>query len=99
MVSVFSLQCSNSIEKDKSKAKNKIPAFTGIAPTTYFVERIGGEHIDVRTLMPSGQDPHLYQPTPRQIVALEKTQLLFQVGLPFEKRIFQKVKSDHKGNL
>jgi zinc transport system substrate-binding protein len=88
------LQCGNN-QKDTT-ANDKLSAFTGIVPIAYFVERIGGDYIDVRTLMPSGQDPHLYQPTPRQIVALEKTQLLFQTGLPFEKRVFQKVKTDHK---
>ncbi len=65
-----------------------------IPPQSYLAEHIGGEHVAVQTLIQSGQDPHLFEPTPRQVAALSKARLYFEVGtLPFEKRLVQKLKA------
>ena len=31
-----------------------------------------------------GQDPHIFEPTPRQVIALSQARLFFRVGMPFE---------------
>ena len=44
--------------------------FVSIAPQKYFVRKIGGALVNVSVLVPTGADPHTYEPRPRQMVEL-----------------------------
>lgn len=48
------------------------------------VRNIVGEHAQVQTLIPTGVDPHLYQPTRKDVLALSDAQLIFYNGLHLE---------------
>lgn len=48
------------------------------------VEKIGGAHIAVTTLVGPGGDAHVYQPTPADARAVAEASVLFQNGLEFE---------------
>jgi ABC-type Zn uptake system ZnuABC Zn-binding protein ZnuA len=48
------------------------------------VRNVGGDAIDLTMLMAPGQDPHAYEPTPRDIAAIEKSQVVFENGLGLE---------------
>lgn len=85
---ILTLQCSNN-QKNVS-AKNKLSAYAGTEPLTYLVERIGGGRVDVKTLMPPGQDPHHFKPTPQHDSALQTVKLLFKTGFLFENHHFTK---------
>ena len=63
----------------------------GIAPLRTFVERIGGGRVQVEVLLPAGRDPHVYEPLPKQMVALSKAKAYGSVGLPFESALIEKV--------
>lgn len=63
----------------------------GIAPLRTFVERIGGGRVQVEVLLPAGRDPHVYEPLPKQMVALSKAKAYVSVGLPFESALIEKV--------
>lgn len=56
-----------------------------IPPQAYFVETIGGDHVDVQVMVPANAEPVTYEPTPRQMNALSKAELYFSIGVPFEK--------------
>ena len=55
-----------------------------IAPQKYFVERIAGDNVQVTVLAGSGSDPHSFEPTPAQMRACAKADVLFVLGVPFE---------------
>lgn len=57
-----------------------------IPPQKQFVERIGGEHVEVRVMLPPGQSPETYSPSPRLLADLSRAQLYFETGVPFENR-------------
>ncbi|MBK1825951.1 metal ABC transporter solute-binding protein, Zn/Mn family [Haloferula rosea] len=48
------------------------------------VERIGGDHVQVETLIGEGVDPHLYKPTSKDVKALIASDLVFYNGLKLE---------------
>lgn len=48
------------------------------------VREIGGEHIVLNTIVGAGADAHSFEPTPRDIQALAKAQVLVLNGLDFE---------------
>ncbi|RJP25416.1 MAG: ABC transporter substrate-binding protein [Candidatus Omnitrophota bacterium] len=65
-------------------AEQKIRAFVSILPQAYFVEQVGGEFVEVSVMVGPGQNPHTFEPTPKQMVALSRAQVYFRIGVPFE---------------
>jgi len=58
--------------------------FVSILPQKYFAESIAGEHVKVSVMVGNGQSPATYEPTPKQMALLDKSQLYFKIGVPFE---------------
>ena len=46
--------------------------------------------------MQPGQNPHVFQPSPRQVVALKKAMLFFKIGMPFESRLVEMLQTEHR---
>jgi zinc transport system substrate-binding protein len=44
-----------------------------IAPYKYFVKAIGGDDFRINVMVPSGANPHIYEPYPKQISILRKS--------------------------
>ena len=57
----------------------------------YLVERIGGPYVRVEVLVQAGKDPHIFEPTPRQMIDLGQARLFFRVGMPFEDRLIEHI--------
>jgi len=68
-----------------------ISVFVSIPPQAYFVERIGGDRVDVQILVQPGQSPATYEPTPRQMSALAEAVMYFRIGVPFENAFLPKL--------
>ncbi len=62
-----------------------------IPPTAYLAERIAGGRFSVLTLVGPGQNPHAYEPSPRQIADLSISAAWFTIGIEFEKALMHKV--------
>lgn len=69
----------------------RLNVFVSILPQAYFVERIADSRADVTVLVGPGQSPHVFEPTPQQIVRLSAADIFFTIGLPFERRLLQKM--------
>ena len=76
-------------------AGNIIKVFVSILPQQYFVERVGGEFVDVNVMVGPGQNPATYEPTPHQMAALADTDIYFSIGVPFEKAWLNKIKKSN----
>ncbi|MFH0911640.1 MAG: zinc ABC transporter substrate-binding protein [Planctomycetota bacterium] len=74
-------------------AVKKVTVFVSILPQAAFVEAVGGRFVEVSVLVGPGQSPHTYEPTPRQIAALEGAALYFSIGVGFEEGFLRKVES------
>ena len=70
-----------------------VKTYVSIPPLAFFVERVGGPSVSVGVLVGPGQNPHTYEPTPRQLVELSDAQVFFRVGMPFEDALIQKMQS------
>lgn len=47
-------------------------------------KNIGGDHLDIKCIVPIGGDPHLYDPTPQDVKLIASAQLILKNGLTFE---------------
>ena len=72
------------ISTGKVTRSEQVKVFVSILPQKYFVQRIGGEQVAVEVMVGPGQNPATYEPLPRQMSALARTQLYFRIGVPFE---------------
>jgi zinc transport system substrate-binding protein len=71
--------------------------FVSIPPQAFFVERIAGDLADVHIMVGPGQSPHAFEPTPKQLARMSEAKIYFAIGLPFERRLLQKVQSMSPG--
>jgi zinc transport system substrate-binding protein len=70
-----------------------------ILPQKYFVERIGGEHVDVNVMVQPGASPATYEPKPEQLTALGKADAYVSIGVPFEKAWLDRIASANPSML
>ncbi len=52
-----------------------------VSPIADLVARVGGDRVDVRSLVPSGADAHTWSPRPRDAMRLAEADVFFGVGL------------------
>ena len=67
--------------------------FVSIPPQKWLVEAIGKDLVSVEVLVQQGQDPHTFEPRPRQIAALSQAKIWYTLGMEFEKTLQQKVQA------
>jgi zinc transport system substrate-binding protein len=68
----------------EARALDKIPVFVSISPQKYFVQKVGGDLVDVSVMVRSGTDAHTFEPKPQQMTALSKAKIYYSVGIEFE---------------
>ena len=55
-----------------------------IVPLAYFAERIGGDWVNTNIMVSPGEEPHSYEPTPEQMVAISESPIFFSIGVEYE---------------
>jgi zinc transport system substrate-binding protein len=66
------------------EAAPPLKVVVSVLPLETIVQRIGGEHVRVETIVQPGQSPHSFEPTPRQVADLSSAALYIRTGMPFE---------------
>ncbi|MDD2212256.1 MAG: zinc ABC transporter substrate-binding protein [Clostridia bacterium] len=70
-----------SVSSDNGKI---ICVAVSIVPQASFVEAVGGDQVDVITMIPKGANPENFAPDPKQMAALSEAQIYFTIGVPAE---------------
>lgn len=76
-----------------AQAGDALKVFVSIVPQKYFVEKIGGDLVDVSVMVQRGASPATYEPKPKQMVVLSRAKIYFAIGVPFEKAWLKKIVS------
>ncbi len=84
-----------SIQPVFSNEASAMKVFVSIEPLRYLAERVGGEHIDVETMIAPGESPATFSPTPRKMTRLKNARLFFYVGVPSEKAWLPRVRESY----
>lgn len=61
-----------------------LDVFVSVLPLAYLAERVGADRVRVEPLVGQGQNPHGYEPGPRQMARLADADLVVRAGMPFE---------------
>lgn len=87
---------SNTANDTQPEAKAAERTYTGSYPIRVvcttgmvadLVKNIGGQHVEITTLMGAGVDPHLYSATPADVTALNQADIVFYSGLHLEGKL------------
>jgi len=68
-------------EEDQS---DKIGIVVSIPPYSEWAMAVGGEMVNVTILVPEGQSPHTYEPTPEQMIKVSKARIWIKNGVGLE---------------
>ncbi|HYF05138.1 MAG TPA: zinc ABC transporter substrate-binding protein [Patescibacteria group bacterium] len=72
---VYTVLKSDKQEANPEAGRPKLKVVTSIYPLEEFAKNIGKDYVDIVTITPVGTEPHEYEPTPRDLVALYDTQV------------------------
>jgi len=61
-------------------SNDKIGVLVTIVPQQEIVEVIGGEYVDITIMVPPGESPHSFEPTPEQMKKVAESTAYFKVG-------------------
>jgi zinc transport system substrate-binding protein len=61
-------------------AADKLPVIASIVPLRDFCEKIGGERVSVKVLIPPGASPHVFEPTPVAVARAMEARVFVYVG-------------------
>lgn len=65
-------------------AEAKIPVVTSFSILKNLVEEVGGDAVQVKSLIPPGADPHGFHPRPSDVLEVKKARLVFLSGWGLE---------------
>ncbi len=77
--------------------KKPMDVAVSLPPLSGLVQELGNDRVLVWTLLPAGQTPHTYSPTPKQIEKVLRSDVFFTLGMPFEKELIEKISASQKG--
>ncbi|GAK59849.1 zinc ABC-transporter zinc-binding protein component [Candidatus Vecturithrix granuli] len=80
-----------------ASAAEKVQVLVSIPPQSYFVQRIGGELVDVVSMLPPGAFPHTFEPTAKQMKALSRAELYVRIQVEFEQAWWDKIVAVNPG--
>ncbi len=71
----------------------KLEVSVSIPPQKWLCEQLGKDRLITHLLIDKGQEPHAFEPSPRQIQALSKSSIYFTTGMEFEKEIIRRLQT------
>jgi len=80
----------------ENQENGKISVMVTIPPQKYFLEKVGGDRLNVSTLVPPGSSPHSYEPKPDEMKELSKVKAYFTAGVEMEEAWMDKIVSVNK---
>lgn len=94
---ISTLGCSKPNSSKNNNSNNKVTVAVSIVPEETFVKAVGGDLVNIVTLIPPGKSPENSQPSPELLQKFSDAKTYFTIGVPTEKdSILPKVKSINK---
>lgn len=75
--------CQNTNPQD-TRDVNALQVTVSILPQAFFVERIGGDAVNVNVMVGPGEEAHTYEPSPEQMKTLSNSTIFFTIGVEYE---------------
>jgi len=89
---------SNKVNDSKTEAAGKLKVLATFYPMVEFTRQVAGEHADVAGLVPTGVEPHDWEPTPKDVAAIQEADVFIYNGLVegWAEKTLESAKSDKR---
>lgn len=87
LLNLFALAACGAAETDSGNSaedNTNLEVYTTVYPLSYFTERIGGDHVKVKSVYSAGANEHTFEPTQQDMIAIAEADLMFYIGLGLE---------------
>ncbi len=89
---LIALLCLSACQSNRQAEADKPILTVTLEPLRYFTEAIAGDKFEVVSMVPKGSSPETYDPTPQQLVNLDKSTAYLRIGhIGFEQAWMQKL--------
>jgi len=78
-----------------AQQSSKINVVASFFPIYEFAKQVGGDRVNIMTLIPAGVEPHDYEPTIQQLQEAENADVVFFNGLGFEDSWIGRINNDN----
>ena len=79
----------------REQSRSKPLVVTSIPPYAHIVEEIGDDAIEVISFLSSEDNPHTFEPTPKQMDAIKGAKLFIGIGEPYEARLITALRQNN----
>lgn len=76
-----------------------INAVVSVLPQQTFLEKIGGDKVNITLMVQPGDSPHTYEPKPSQMIDISKADIYFSLGVEFENVWLEKFTNQNKSMI
>jgi len=85
--------CQSAQESPQATTQTALQVTVSILPQAFFVERLGGDLVDVTVMVEPGASPATYEPKAAQLEALSRSDAYFSIGVPFERAWLERIQA------
>ena len=78
---------------ESTEQEERLNITVSILPQKYFVEKIGGDRVNVQVMVPEGSEAEVYEPKPQQLKDLSESDAYIAVGILFEELWAERLKT------
>lgn len=89
----------STLEISNKKETPKIQAIASFYPFYEFAKNVGQEKVDVQLLVPTGVEPHDWEPTIQDVQKMEKSDIIIINGIGFENWVDKLEKTNYHGKI
>jgi len=88
-------------KSSNNNSNGKIGVVVSLGPEVEWVNAVGGDKVNVSLMVPSGSDPHTYEPLPNQLTQVSNAKMYIEIGssIEFENNYMDKIKEANPNML
>ena len=99
-IASFSVWATDSnLQVNQTEDSSKIHAIASFYPLYDFAKEVGKDKVDVQLLVPSGVEPHDWEPTIHDVQLMQKSNLIIINGIGFENWVDSLEELNYSGNI
>ncbi|SQC06416.1 ABC transporter substrate-binding protein [Clostridium perfringens] len=83
-MAAFFVGCQSTKKAENKKDNGKVDVTVSIEPLREFTEIVGGDKVNVKTMVPNGTEPHDFEPKTQDLLELNKAKVFVYNGLGME---------------
>lgn len=87
------------LSRQRQQTTDKLSVTATYYPVYEFSKQVGGDKVTVQNITPAGTEPHDFEPSPRQLVAAQRSEVFVYNGAGLEPWVENFLENDYKNTV